>query len=156
MIDDNELLIIGIDADVEKNGVTIYNRKLKVIEIQSLSFFEIFELLITAQDKIGTVKIECSYLIKKSNWHNNKSVGIASRIGKNVGQNHQVSRLLVQMCQYLKINYKEVKPLPLRWGKTGNKKISHKELENVLKQMEIKCPKSTNQDSRDSVLICLF
>ena len=156
MIHKNELLIIGIDPDIENSGLTIYNRNLKVIEIKSLSFFEIYELLLSAKDKIGTVKIECGFLNAKSNWHNNKSVGIASRIGKNVGQNHQVSKLLIEMCKHLEINYREVKPLPLRWGKSGKEKISHKELELLLTRMEIKCPKRTNADQRDSVLICLF
>ena len=156
MIDDKKDLVIGIDADKVKSGLTIYSKKSKSIEVKLLKFAEIVDLLISAKEHIKQVKIECAFLIPKSNWHNNKSTGIASRIGKNVGENHQTSRLFCEMCEHLGIDYIQKKPLPLRWGKTGNKKISHKELENVLKQMEIKCPKSTNQDSRDSVLICLF
>lgn len=150
-------LIIGIDGDKILSGITIYSKSSNALEVKSLKFFEIYELLVSAKDSIRQVKIECAFLIKKSNWHNNKSTGIASRIGKNVGENHQTSRLLCEMCEHLGIDYLQKMPLPKKWGKTGKEKISHKELEMVMKGAGVKFDmKKSSQDVRDSILIALF
>ena len=150
-------LIIGIDPDKINSGLTIYSKSSKAIEVKSLKFFEIYELLVSAKDSIRQVKIECSFLIKKSNWHNNKSTGIASRIGKNVGENHQTANLLCEMCDFLDIDYLQKKPLPTKW-KGADGKITKDEISKILKGMEIKgSPNSiSNQDKRDSILIALF
>lgn len=146
-------LIIGIDADVEKNGFSVYDKEKKHITAYSLTFFQILDFLKNNLNEISTVKIEAGYLIAKSNWHQSPSINVATKIAKQTGRNHQTSILLVEMCKYLNLNYQEVKPLKKIWK---NGKISQLEIELNLKRLGITFEGKKNQDVRDSILICLY
>lgn len=149
-------LTIGIDPDIDKNGVAIYNKVEKIVTTKTLSFFELFEFLKIRKDEIDMIKIECGFLIKKSNWHYAKSATAKEKIAKDVGRNHQVATLLIQMCEYLGLHFVPRKPLKLIWrGDRG--KITQPELENLLSQLKVTLnAERKNQDARDSVLICLY
>lgn len=153
---DGKNLVIGLDGDKIKSGIAIYNKETNKIEFKSMAFFEVYAYLLSNKENIKQVKIEAAFLIAKSNWHNSKSVGIASKIGKNVGENHQTSRLLCEMCEFLGIDYLQKKPLLKRWGKSGKEKINHEEIVKLLKPLKIEVGNKTNGDVRDAILICLF
>lgn len=148
-------LMIGIDPDLKKNGVCIYNKTSKTLESKSLSFFELFEYLKTVAGSIDVVKIEAGWLNKKSNFRLTKHKNIAERISKNVGENHATGKMIAEMCEFLQVNHKLNKPLIKRW-KGPDGKITHEELEKVLTNLNIELKTRTNQDKRDSILICLF
>ena len=137
--------IIGIDPDCKKSGVAIY--KDKKLELKTLSFFELYDFLIEYKYSVKKVIIEGGHLNKKSNFHvNNKGVGVAARIGSNTGANHETGKKIAEMCEYLKIDYKVIKPLRKVWKKG---KISHIEF-NKLTGHNFK---RTNQEERDASLL---
>lgn len=149
-------LIIGIDGDVDKNGVTVWDRENATIELKNLTFFQLQDYLKAEKENIKIVKIEAGWLNQKSNFRFAKSQGISDRISKNVGENQAVGKLIIQMCQHLEIKYKLVKPFEKIW-KTKSGKISDAELKLHLQRLKINLTnKTTNQETRDSALIALY
>ncbi|WP_313515611.1 hypothetical protein [Sphingobacterium sp.] len=144
----NKGLIIGIDPDVDNNGIAIYQRENKKLELYALSFFQLFDLLALKKELIKEVIVEASWLIKKSNFHNEtKGVRVSSKIGSKTGANHEVGRKIIEMCEYLKIPCQGIKPLKKRWkGRDG--KISHEEFFKLTGFSS-----STNQEKRDAGLL---
>lgn len=139
-------MIIGIDPDVDKSGVAV--KEDGEYNLYSLSFWDLFEFLSQTRPKL--VVIEGGWLNAKSNFRFAKSTSIASRMGKNVGENHAVGKKIVEMCEYLGLEHKVVKPLQKVWkGKDG--KITHEE---VVKHFKIK-KKKTNQEERDALLLII-
>ena len=137
-------MIVGIDCDVDKNGVAV--KEDGEYSLYSLSFWDLFEFL--SQTRPRLVVIEGGWLNAKSNFRFAKSTSIASRMGKNVGENHAVGKKIVEMCIYLSLEHKVVKPLQKIWnGKDG--KITHDELNRVFKMNF----KKTNQENRDAFLL---
>lgn len=120
----SDKIFIGIDPDVDESGVTIIQEALKSpfdLTIQKLKFFELYHCLkyaFTYTNDMGKeirepikIYIEAGWLNQKSNWHSEgKGENVASRIGKNVGANHQVGKLIAEMCEYLKLEYELVQP----------------------------------------------
>lgn len=139
-------MIIGIDPDIDKSGVAV--KEDGEYTLYSLSFWDLFEFLSQCRPKL--VVIEGGWLNAKSNFRFAKSTSIASRMGKNVGENHSVGKKIVEMCKYLEIDHKVVKPLQKVWkGKDG--KITHSE---VVKHFKIN-KKKTNQEERDALLLII-
>lgn len=148
--------IIGIDPDSNKSGVAILNNNTKELQILSLTFFGLFDILSSTKNETLTIKIEAGWLNKKPNYHLSKSKAIAGKIGNDVGRNAETGRKIIEMCEYLNVPYKVVKPLKKIW-KTPTGKISHQQLVNLLKQKNITLKNNkTNQDQRDAILIALL
>lgn len=103
-------IIIGIDPDITLNGVAIYDTEEKDLELKNLSFWDLIEEIKSYLIPIHVV-IEAGHLINKSNWHGSKTVYTAARIGKNVGSNHQVGRLIEEYCLNHGISHELIKPL---------------------------------------------
>ena len=133
------MVYIGIDPDSKKSGYAIWDsKKSTLIEYGQLAFFELFTTL--QAYKAATVIIEAGWMNNKSNWHNNnQGVHVASRIGKNVGANHQTGVLIVDMCEHLGIRYELVKP--------STSKIQAKMFTSITGI------KRTNQDIRDAIML---
>jgi len=95
------------------------------------------------------VVVEASWMIQ-ANWHVNKfdRRNRAAAKGYDVGRNHQVGMLIVEMCKVNGIPVVEHIPLRKCWsGK--DRKITHEELTQF-------CPVDktrTNQEMRDAVLL---
>ena len=135
------MLKIGIDPDVEKNGVAIKNGD--DISLLNLTFFELFEKLKGLENKNVKIYIECGYL-NKSNWHKvgKGSAALNAKIGNSTGRNHEVARKIVEMCEYLNLDYKEVKPT--------SRKVDAK-LFKTLTGISYR----TNQEQRDACMLIL-
>ena len=105
-------IFIGIDPDVELNGYALWHSNSKILEVGKETFWDIIEDIEDyKKDNVPlTVIIEAGWLIPKSNWHGAKSKGTAAKIGKNVGSNHQVGRLLEAYCIHNKIPHRLTKP----------------------------------------------
>lgn len=152
-------IIIAIDPDVDKSGVAVWNDDLR--SIYSLSFFDLQEKLLSMSINTSLIVIVESGWLNKSNWHSKiypsgyyssgqiaSIQAQASKIGEKIGANHQVGKIIVELCRYFGIEVIEQKPLAKIWGK-GKDKISHKELDYFVPNL----PKQTNQEERDAVLL---
>lgn len=142
--------IIAIDPDVDKSGVAILTLPQRKLELDTLTFPELLDVIKRRSDTTAnlTVVVEAGWL-NKSNWHtkqwDNKQVSAAK--GVSVGRNHEVGRKIVEMCKHWNISVIEQKPLPKTWKGKDNK-ISHQELAEFAP-----IPKRTNQENRDATLI---
>ncbi len=155
-------IIIGIDPDVDKNGVAIYNATTKKIDLQSLTFPCLMDFLKDNLQQQSTtdyiIVIEAGW-INKAHWHltpyDTKQSAAAK--GNSTGRNHEVGRKIAEMCEHMKLNYKLIKPLQktiskfhLWKGKDG--KITHEELVKLVGSDRI-TSKRSNQEERDAALI---
>ncbi len=99
-------IYIGIDPDVNKSGVCIYDSKEKTMDICALDLFDLVDTLKALNNKFGiTVIIEAGWLNKVSNYHKSKNLKTSNRIAKDVGRNHQVGRLIEYYCKKNNIKY---------------------------------------------------
>lgn len=155
-------IIISVDPDIEKSGVSIIDRMCKRIQFFSLTFPEVIE-------KCGNVLHECEISgkrlkiiveggwLNRGYWHVNPydSKPVAARKGHDVGLNHGAGMKLVEYMEYHKFPVTVIRPLKKCWkGKDG--KITHEELNYQLKLYGFEPLKRTNQDQRDSCLIALL
>ena len=150
------MIIIGIDPDTDKNGVSIWEKNNATLELRSLDFFQLQDYLREQKAQIKIVKIEAGWLNKISNFRKSKSKAISDSIARKVGENHQAGKNIEKLCQNLQIEYRLVKPFKKNWG-TKSGKISHIQMMTHLARLKIKLINiSTNQDNRDSALIALY
>lgn len=148
-------LIIGIDPDVDKSGFAVLDTKKKEVRLGAYEFPIILsqlstcERLIKANAKRLVVVVEASWM-HTANWHlkRGESARQAAAKGYDVGRNHQVGKLIVELCQAWGIPVIGHAPLRKMWGGKDNK-ITHQELIQF-------CPvdrKTTNQEMRDAALL---
>ena len=146
--------VIGIDPDVDKNGVAIVERETRRISLHSLTFCDTTDTLNEVAQVCDAlhhsllVIIEAGWL-NQSNWHLRRFDSRALVVAKGVaqGRNEQVSRLLGEFCQHRHIGYRFQKPHRKCWQGT-DRKITHRELASFC---DIK--KRTNQEERDAALL---
>lgn len=100
--------IVGIDPDVDKNGVALIEGETSAIS--TMTFWELYEFL-KDYKKSQLIYIEAGWL-NKGNWHLHRkmSLAVAAEVGRRTGLNHSVGILIEQMCIYLKLPYKLIRP----------------------------------------------
>lgn len=148
-----ENIIIGIDPDIEKNGVAVLYRLSKEISLHSLPFPQALTFIRSLAEKNNSLVV-----IVEAGWRNKSNFHLspydtkaqAAKKGVDQGRNHQRGIDIVEYLQYHDLKVIEMKPLPLMWG-TGltRKKISDEEIRRF---MDIK-KKRTNQEERDAALL---
>jgi len=120
-------ILIGIDPDINLNGFSVLYKDPECgdnMSIDKKTFFQIFDFLgqfrknkESYHDYKITVFIEAGWLNKKSNWHvSGKGENVSSRVGSKVGANHQVGKLIVEMCEYLGLEYELCRPVSSKIG----------------------------------------
>lgn len=145
------MIYIGIDPDIERNGVAVVDSVSRSVQLYSMAFAELTEWL---QQFVGSMEktvivIEASWLVSH-NWHfrmtdNRRKV---ASLGHAVGRNHQTGILLQECAERMGLDVRLRKPLRKCWqGRDG--KITHKELVAVT---GITCSRS-NQEERDAALL---
>lgn len=148
-------VIIGIDGDVDKNGVATLHPKTRKIELLSLAFPQLLDYLLHMKETCENenesliILVEAGWL-NKSHWHvrqgDNKR--IASAKGNSTGRNHEVGRKIIEMCKHYDLEVIEQRPLKKSWqGRDG--KITHEEFAYFTGLMA----KRSNQEERDAGLI---
>lgn len=145
-------LIIGIDPDVEKNGVATVDKQTNEMQVSTLAFPQLIDYLKDKnKDCTILVLIEAGWL-NHSNWHLSPKITVqkAAQIGNATGRNHETGRKIAEMCEYYKIPYKLIKPLKKIWRGTDGK-ISAAEFSRITG-----CLARTNQEMRDAGLIAWF
>ena len=146
---------IGIDPDVEKNGVAIVERETRHLECAALTFAQTLDYLqwvASRASEVGAavkVYVEAGWM-NRTNWHLKKWDNRGQVVAKGVsqGRNEQVSRLLGEMCEAYGLSWQFLKPFRKVWG-GRDRKITHDELCAVTGLMYGR----TNQEMRDAALI---
>lgn len=146
---------IGIDPDVEKNGVAIVEKETRRLECAALTFAQTLDYLqwvVSRAIEVGAavkVYVEAGWL-NRTNWHLSKWDNRGQVVAKGVsqGRNEQVSRLLGEMCEAYGLDWQWLKPLHKVWS-GRDRKITHDELCAVTGLVYGR----TNQEMRDAALI---
>lgn len=145
---------VGIDPDVEKNGIAIVNRpKKEIVLYSSEAFFDTIAFIDRLKSLHEKQEIPNFIIIVEAGWMNDitnfhLSTGKqGQRIALSVGRNQQVGMLICEYCKKNNIPYHEAMPLRKGWmGKDG--KITHKELEYFTN-----ISNKSNQEERDAILL---
>lgn len=142
-------IVIGIDPDIERNGVAILDTSTRSISLQSLTLAETIDTITEenthAESLIAVVEAGWA---NKSNYHLTAydSKRSAAKKGVDQGRNHQRGIDIVELLQHNGVNIAQIKPLPKIWAKG---KASDKELRKFMTIAK----KRTNQEERDAALI---
>ena len=146
---------IGIDPDVEKNGVAIVERETKHLECAAMTFAETLDYLQWVAKRASEAKASVKVYVEagwmnRTNWHLKKWDNRGQVVAKGVsqGRNEQVSRLLGEMCEAYGLSWQFLKPFRKVWG-GRDRKITHDELCAVTGLMYGR----TNQEMREAALI---
>ena len=131
--------VIGIDPDVEKNGVAFLECATKRLEVTSLTFPDLLDFLRSTQRQAEVLQknlrviIEAGWL-NKAHWHltSKDSKQSAAAKGNAAGRNHEVGRKIAEICEHWQLPYELIKPLALKTGgvnlwKGKEGKITHEE-----------------------------
>ena len=150
-----EGFVIGIDPDVEKSGLAVLNCATREFDVvKAVSFPCMIDTLGAYADilKAGVdviVVIEDSDL--STNWHvnprDNKATAAAK--GRSIGMCHATARHLKECAEAYGLEVVLQKPLVKMW-RGRDRKITHEEAEYFMRGL----PKQTNQEMRDSCLLC--
>lgn len=147
---------IGIDPDVDKNGVALLDVNTHRLSIQTLTFAETLDYLTRAYYELHKRLNHGFKVIIEAGWMNHGNYHVKAWEGSQVsaakgvsqGRNEQTSRLLGEMCQHYGIPFEFQRPLFKTWhGK--DKKITQAELEDITGQKLAR----TNQEGRDAALL---
>ena len=95
----------------------------------------------TLASYLPKIYIEAGWL-NKSSWHPSPNRSTASRIGKNIGANHQIGKLIAEKCERLKIPHELVKP-------TKSKVTDHKLFCRITGYKG----RRSNQEMRDAAML---
>jgi len=117
-------IYIGIDPDIDKSGIAVWNPVLNDYEsIECLGFWDIIGFLLDNNKRIKEVRIEAGWLIK-TNWHSMSKQGKQgiAETGRRVGMNHKTGQLMVEFCEKYNIPHKSIKPLSNNyWAESAEK-----------------------------------
>jgi len=138
---DSNILYIGIDPDIDKSGLCVYDRYAEdKMQLFTASFFDVLQTIEEWNSRCRTiVKLEAGWLNKKSNWHGGKS-NVAQKIAKNVGENHATGKLIEQYCIRNNYQYKLIVPKKSKVDAAMFKKLTGYE-------------RRTNQELRDAAML---
>lgn len=147
-------VIIGIDPDVDKNGVGFLEVRTRKLEAAALTFPDLLDYLAdvrkkaTENDKTVVVVVEASWR-DTTNWHTTRweSRRVSTSKGYDVGRNHETGHKIVEMCRHYGLDVIEHHPLKKGWrGRDG--KITMEELSYFTG-----ITGRTNQEMRDAALL---
>lgn len=152
----NEQIIIGIDPDVDRNGIAMLKMSTHSIQVHMLTFPNLLDFIKEKYRQFAEIdKLDFKVIIEagwmnRSNYHIQRWQGkhcIAS-LGVDQGRNEQVSRTIGQMMEHWGIPYEFKRPLHKCWhGK--DRKITKEELEEITLQKLGRL----NQEGRDAALL---
>ena len=156
-------VIIGIDPDIERDGVAILYPATRSISVQATPFGKTLSLLqaasinAMASGESLTVIIEAGW-VHKSNFHLrlSDSKPVIARKGVDQGRNHQRGIDIAEYCKYNNIPYQLQAPLRKVW-KGHDRKITQVEIESFMGKLRttgkggrVAMP---NQEMRDAALL---
>lgn len=152
----NADIIIGIDPDINKNGIAVLDVEKRRLEVSSLdivdtvAFIKAMQEVCNEDGKDMVAVVEAGWLNGTHNWHGNyrDSKAVYGKKCYSVGENHRTGKAICQFVRAMGVPCIEQTPLRKMWrGK--DKKITHEELVRVTGLEE----KRTNQEERDAALL---
>jgi hypothetical protein len=151
----NDTIYIGIDPDVDRNGVAVLKVESRKMAVVMLPFYQTLEFIAETHKKAISggngfkVIVEAGWM-NHGNYHLRKWDGRESSAAKGVdqGRNEQVSRLIGEYCEHAGVPYEFKRPLPKCWM-GHDRKITREELEQVTGQNLGRL----NQEGRDAALL---
>ena len=165
--------VIGIDPDIDKNGIACISKSRREMETAYLNFPETLEWVKRKYEDWrekyeavapGTfmVWVEAGWM-NRGNWHvkeapqgHHSPSAWAAAVGAGAGACHAVSKKLIECFEYYSIPCSPMKPLRKQWrGPDG--KITHKEMLRELNLYRVThtIKGRSNQEVRDAVLLAL-
>jgi len=158
------MIRIGIDPDVDKNGVAVYDTDKRELKLYSLPFSETIDFICNLRDSTDAkveILLEAGWFNRKASWRlrYTDSKEVCALKGYHVGRNHQRGMDIEEALRHRGFNNDSLIPhAPFRkqWsGKDG--KITHKELVMLCAQRpSIKFEhKVSNQEERDAALFAI-
>lgn len=116
----NERLLIGLDADVEKSGMAVWDPNAKVfVQLSDYSLFELFVKLNDLRERFDIFVYLEDAALSKGMWHRG-GIGAA----KNVGKNMAIAKQIRVFMDAHKIPYRLLKP-------NGYSKYDHRTFCNI-------------------------
>ena len=114
---------IGIDPDLKRSGyclIEIIGGRQKLRKLCTMPFWELIEEIAAVNtyrnaDTKLTVYLEAGWLNKTSNYHNAFNKSVAGKIGKNVGENHCVGKLIEEWCRRYEVSVVLYHPKGSKW-----------------------------------------
>ena len=158
------MIRIGIDPDVDKNGVAVYDTETRELKLYSLRFSEAIDFICDIKDNSDTkveVMLEAGWYNKKASWRLGfkDSKEVCALKGYHVGRNHQRGMDIEEALRARGFTNDTLiphAPFKKQWsGKDG--KITHKELAMLCAQRPpiIFNHKVSNQEERDAALFAI-
>jgi hypothetical protein len=133
--------LIGIDPDVQKSGVAIWEGK-KLVSLHSLPLADLVRFL--QSNPSDMIIIEAGWM-NGGNWH--IAPGMPAKkvaaMGADVGANHQICKDIGQICAALNLPYKFKQPSKNNLWKTNAK----------LFQQITRWTGQSNPETRDAAMI---
>jgi hypothetical protein len=133
-------MIIGIDPDIDKNGIACLHEDTKRMELSNLSFVDVLAFIRMNKPIINCVYLEAGWLNQKASWHAANNMSVAASIGRKVGENHATGKLLQQNLEAEGVKVVLVKPT--------SKKMNQLEFQKLTK-----ISTRTNQEQRDAAML---
>jgi hypothetical protein len=134
-------MIIGIDPDLEKSGVAFFkNGQLTIVTLGFYDLIEKSRLDIEISNYKNHYLIEAGWLNQKASWHTAQNKSVAAAIGRKVGENHAVGKLLAQCLEAMGHEVTLVKPTRSKLDAKQFKAITGYE-------------GRTNQEERDAAML---
>ena len=140
-------ILIGIDPDTDKSGFAfVYNQK---VTLKNLKFFELLKMLHGISktpdytDCKIVVYVECGFL-NGGNRHFKAAATTAfnGKISERVGANHETAKKICEMCEFLGLEFIQVKPTRSKLNAVDFKKLTGIKV-------------TTNQEQRDSYMLIM-
>jgi hypothetical protein len=106
--------VIGIDPDVEKNGVAVYENK-KLVALRNLKFTELCEFILNNKEAVYAIEnvMDITATFKKQYA---TTQGAVRKVSYSVGRNAQVGYHLIDFLDHHHIPYKLL-PIAKHWKK---------------------------------------
>lgn len=150
--------ILAIDPDCEKSGVALLGTQQKLVLADTMTFPKLIDHITNLSkdfesgQKSFVVVVEAGWLIS-TNWHLNyrDSHRVASAKGLSIGRNQETGKKIIEMCEHLGVEVKEIRPLKKFWKGPDNK-ITHDEIVQFIPGL----PNRTNQEIRDAALLAWY
>lgn len=120
------MIYVGIDPDLIKSGVGLWESRSKHLSICALTFFDLMEYIQVQKrfDPQLIVFLEAGWKNKVSNFHGGANKRISDSIARKVGENHAVGKLIEQFLIKEKIEYHLITPTSRKWSAEDFKRIT--------------------------------
>ena len=148
----HNMIYVGIDPDIDKSGIGIIDTTNKVAVAHKMDEIEILEYFKhTSTAKFFIETQQTTHNFHGKTWQTKAAYG---KIMLNVGQNLQEQKVISRLLNKMGADIAEVPPLVKSW-RGSDRKITHEEINEILKNAGYNEIKRCSQDMRDALLLAI-